>query len=84
MVVHEHVDGETYANIKLIMPDRSAEPLKPSGKFVRAKDRQKDGNGGGAGGERSSSFAIGGHGGSGVVIVRYRTRAGTGPVFGFK
>jgi hypothetical protein len=40
VVVHEHVDGETYANIKLIMPDRSADALKPSGKFVRAKDRQ--------------------------------------------
>ncbi len=40
VVVHEHVDGETYANIKLIMPDRSGNALKPSGKFVRAKDRQ--------------------------------------------
>ncbi len=39
VVIHEHVDGETYANIKLIMPDRSANALKPSGKFVRAKDR---------------------------------------------
>jgi hypothetical protein len=50
VVVHEHVDGETYANIKLIMPDRSSNALKPSGKFVRAKDRQKDGNAGGAAG----------------------------------
>src|SRR5579859_3395061 len=40
VVVHEHVDGETYANIKLIMPDRSGDALKPSGRFVRAKDRQ--------------------------------------------
>jgi hypothetical protein len=40
VVVHEHVDGETYANIKLIMPDRSSDVLKPSGKFVRVKDRQ--------------------------------------------
>jgi hypothetical protein len=39
VVIHEHVDGETYANIKLIMPDRSGNPLKPSGKFVRQKDR---------------------------------------------
>ncbi len=39
VIVHEHVDGETYANIKLIMPDRSSDALKPSGKFVRAKDR---------------------------------------------
>jgi len=53
VVVHEHVDGETYANIKLIMPDRSGNALKPSGKFVRAKDRtsqsatSKDGSAGG-------------------------------------
>jgi hypothetical protein len=39
VVIHEHVDGETYANIKLIMPDRSGNPLKPSGRFVRQKDR---------------------------------------------
>ena len=39
VVIHEHVDGETYANIKLIMPDRSADALKPSGNFIRAKDR---------------------------------------------
>ena len=48
VVIHEHVDGETYANIKLIMPDNSGNPLKPSGKFVRAKDRPpKETNGGG-------------------------------------
>jgi hypothetical protein len=45
-VIHEHSDGEVYANIALIQPDKSAEPLKPSGKFVRMKDRPpKDGNG---------------------------------------
>ena len=38
-VIHEHSDGEIYANIALIQPDKSAAPLKPSGKFVRAKDR---------------------------------------------
>jgi hypothetical protein len=38
-VVHEHVEGEVYANLKLIGPDRSDNPLKPSGKFIRAKDR---------------------------------------------
>jgi len=38
-VIHEHSDGEVYANIALIQPDKSAEPLKPSGKFVRMKDR---------------------------------------------
>ena len=45
-VIHEHSDGEVYANIALIQPDKSAQPLKPSGKFVRLKDRPpKDGNG---------------------------------------
>ncbi len=39
-VIHEHSDGEVYANIALIQPDKSAEPMKPSGKFVRMKDRQ--------------------------------------------
>lgn len=39
-VIHEHSDGEVYANIALIQPDRAAQPLKPSGKFVRMKDRQ--------------------------------------------
>ena len=39
-VIHEHSDGEVYANIALIQPDKSSTPLKASGKFVRAKDRQ--------------------------------------------
>ncbi len=38
-VIHEHSEGEIYANIALITPDKSAQPLKPSGKFVRMKDR---------------------------------------------
>ena len=45
VVVHEHRDGETYANIVACTPDKSAEPLKASGKYVRVKDRPaKDGN----------------------------------------
>lgn len=45
-VIHEHSDGEVYANIALIQPDKSAQPLKASGKFVRMKDRPpRDGNG---------------------------------------
>ena len=45
-VIHEHGEGEIYANIALIQPDKSAAPLKPSGKFVRMKDRPpKDGAG---------------------------------------
>ena len=39
-VIHEHSNGEVYANIALIQPDKSAQPLKPSGKHVRMKDRQ--------------------------------------------
>jgi hypothetical protein len=39
-IIHEHSEGEIYANIALIQPDKSAQPLKPSGKFVRMKDRQ--------------------------------------------
>jgi hypothetical protein len=48
-VIHEHSDGEIYANIALITPDKSAEPLTPSGKFVRMKDRATASPGNGAG-----------------------------------
>lgn len=43
-VVHnEAQDGRVFANIALIRPDKSPNPLKPSGKFVRKQDRpQKD------------------------------------------
>src|SRR5690349_19540672 len=40
VVVHEHKDGETYANIVACTPDKSNEPLKATGKYVRVKDRQ--------------------------------------------
>ena len=44
-VVHnDSEDGRTFANVALIRPDKSAQPLKPSGKFVRQKDRNKDGD----------------------------------------
>ena len=39
VVVHEHKENEVYANIAACTPDKSGNPLKPSGKFVRAKDR---------------------------------------------
>ena len=42
VVVHEHKDGETYANIAACTPDKSGNPLKPSGKYVRLKDRQAE------------------------------------------
>ena len=38
-------NGETYANIGLIRPDRTTNPLKPSGQYVRVKDRETKGNG---------------------------------------
>jgi hypothetical protein len=45
-IVHEEGrTGETYANIALIRPDRGGKPMTASGKFVRAKDRQKDNDG---------------------------------------
>ena len=57
-VIHEHSDGEVYANIALITPDKSAEPLKASGKFVRMKDRPpKDGAGSQGGGYRRAEPA---------------------------
>ncbi len=39
VVVHEHKDGETYANIVACTPDKSPEPMEASGKYVRVKDR---------------------------------------------
>jgi hypothetical protein len=40
VVVHEFKDGETYANIASCTHDKSGNPLKPSGKYVRVRDRQ--------------------------------------------
>jgi hypothetical protein len=39
-VVHSDYNGTTYANIGLIRADKSGEPLRPSGKYTRQKDRQ--------------------------------------------
>lgn len=41
IVAHEEKDGKTYAQITHIMPDKTGNPLKPSGKFIREKDRKK-------------------------------------------
>lgn len=59
VVVHEFKDGETYANIAACTPHRNGEALKPSGKYVRVKDRPaKDGaNGDGQGGYRRTEGA---------------------------
>lgn len=42
VVVHEHKDGETYANIVACTPDKTNEPLKATGKYVRVKDRSQE------------------------------------------
>lgn len=42
VVVHEHQGDKTYANIASCTPHKAGEPLKPSGKFVRAQDRNKN------------------------------------------
>jgi hypothetical protein len=47
VVVHEHKDGETYANIVACTPDKSGAPLAPTGKYVRVKDRQPKSEDGG-------------------------------------
>jgi pyruvate/2-oxoglutarate dehydrogenase complex dihydrolipoamide acyltransferase (E2) component len=39
IIQHEHKDDRVFANISFIAPDKSADPLKPSGKFVRQRDR---------------------------------------------
>ena len=46
VVVQEHKENETYANIVACTPDKTGEPLKATGKYVRVKDRPaKDGGG---------------------------------------
>ena len=42
VIVHnDGRNGETYANIGLIRPDKAGSNLKPSGKYTRVKDRQE-------------------------------------------
>ncbi len=40
VVVHEHKDNETYANIASCTAHKIGQPMKPSGKFKRQKDRE--------------------------------------------
>lgn len=59
VVNHNSKDGVTFANIASCTPLRGVEPLKPSGKFVRAQDRAQDrdkNGGGGGGGGSDASF----------------------------
>jgi hypothetical protein len=72
VVVHEHKDGETYANIVACTPQRTGEPLKPCGAYVRVIDRQQvgpaspgagaPGSSGGGGGYRRAQSVQGGTG----------------------
>ncbi len=61
MVIHEHKDGEIYANIAL-SSRKGGTPLKPSGKYVRIKDRPPKDGAGGQGGYRRAEQAGGGTG----------------------
>lgn len=82
VVVHEHKENEVYANIAACTPDKSGNSLKPSGKFVRAKDRPaKDEQGStesratGGGYRRAEQPADGGavdHGAVKVHVGKYK------------
>ena len=61
VVVHEHKDGQVYANIAACTPDKSGAPLKASGKFTRRKDRQEGGEADGTGGGDQSGSGGGGY-----------------------
>jgi hypothetical protein len=41
IIQHDHKDDRTYANISFIAPDKN-NPLKPSGKYKRIRDRDTD------------------------------------------
>ena len=42
IIQHEHKDDKTYANISFMSPDKD-KALKPSGKYIRIRDREADG-----------------------------------------
>jgi hypothetical protein len=55
MIVRHEVKGDnTYAQISHVQPDKTNAPMKPTGKFVREKDRKKEGAGGTASGSAAS------------------------------
>ncbi len=59
VVVQEHKDTETYANIAACTPDKSGAALQASGKYVRVKDRQPGSGPNGAGAASSEGAAQG-------------------------
>jgi hypothetical protein len=42
IIQHEHKDDKTYANISFMSPDKD-KALKPSGKYIRVRDRDTEG-----------------------------------------
>ena len=42
IIQHEHKDDKVYANISFMAPDKD-KALKPSGKYIRKRDRETDG-----------------------------------------
>ena len=56
VVTHQHKENEVYANIAACTPDKSGNPLAPSGKFVRAKDRPQNGGANGNGGAGGGGY----------------------------
>jgi len=76
VVVHEHKENEVYANIAACTPDKSGNPLKASGKFVRAKDRQDNSTSSKSGGYRRAEQPAGNgsvdHGAVKVHVGKYK------------
>jgi hypothetical protein len=84
VVVHEHKDGQVYANIAACTPDKSGAPLKASGKFTRRKDRDgaegqgASGGGQGGGGGYRRAEGAGGAGGTDHGAVKVHVGKYTG------
>jgi hypothetical protein len=75
VVVHEHKDNDVYANIAACTPDKSGNSLQPSGKFVRAKDRQNTATETGGGYRRADGATQSGaidHGAVKVHVGKYK------------
>lgn len=60
VVIHEHKDGKVYSNIVACTPDKTGNPLQPSGTFVRRKDRTDS-----DAGEQAEAAPAGGSNGGG-------------------
>jgi hypothetical protein len=61
VVVHEHKENKVYSNIAACTSDKSGDTLKPSGKFVRFKDRPTGVGANAAGAAASGSGKQGGY-----------------------